>query len=129
MLILCHKGHKWPWPGGSSVIHVHSNIGILLNRLDWVSQKAVRYESKGILVQACSDAFLTFFRYADCITCSFSSVSYDIDLQKVKSKLPFFITHSTLIAENIHSSLNSKYIFWCVLASRVWQLLIWFKKM
>jgi len=36
-----------PW--GSSVIH--SNIGILLNRLDWISQKSLRYESKGMLTQ------------------------------------------------------------------------------
>jgi len=41
---------------GSNVIH--SIIGILLNRLDWISQKCLRYESKGILVQAGSHAFL-----------------------------------------------------------------------
>ena len=37
---------------------IHSNIGILLNILDWISQKFLRYESNGILVQAGSYAFL-----------------------------------------------------------------------
>ena len=35
-----------------------SKIGILLNRLDWISQKSLRYESTGILVLAGSHAFL-----------------------------------------------------------------------
>jgi len=41
---------------GSSVIH--SNIEMLLNRLDCVSKTSLRYESKGIVVQAGSHAFL-----------------------------------------------------------------------
>ena len=50
------QGHRLPWPGGSSGIH--SNIETLLKMLDWISQKSLRYESKGILVQASSHAFL-----------------------------------------------------------------------
>jgi len=42
--------------GGSSGIH--SNIEILLKRLDWISQNSLRYELKSILVQASSHAFL-----------------------------------------------------------------------
>jgi len=96
---------------------IRSNTEIILTRLDWFSYKSLRYESKGILVQAGSHAFL-HFRYAYSITCSSSAISWDLDLQKVKLKWPprFLITIITHIAENIHTSLNSKYILWCVLA-------------
>ena len=49
------QGSQMTLTRGSSVIH--SNVGNLLNRLDWISQKSLRYESKGI-VQAGSHAFL-----------------------------------------------------------------------
>jgi len=44
--------------GYAGVIYeISEPIGILLNRLDWISQKSLCYESKGILVQAGSHAF------------------------------------------------------------------------
>jgi len=90
-----------------------SIIGILLNRLDWISQKSLCYESKGFLVQAGSHEFLHISGMLIQLLALPWLYNETLTFKRVNQngRLVFYISPITFIAENIHTSLSTKDIF------------------